>query len=182
MAEKRSVGQMGVDLVSFTPPVETSGDSADAQHDRAELERILLRAAQQGVLQRSHDGGFHLPGLEHPREAFMREHGSMCECARCTPYQQYHWYCAGCYAGPFDWNFRPPTDGSIILLGGSGRSGKAYHFCTPECGQAYRRRHPHQTLGRPTPEYHAAPGAGMDLDPYAPIVDVSQIPVAGGDR
>lgn len=108
--------------------------------DIAELARLLSNFAAKGTLLQAPDGSFRLPNHVDPRQQQIDQMGSDCPCPRCTPHNQLHWFCAGCYSGPHDWATRRPQPDTITILQHAGIQGKSWRFCAASCGLAYRQR------------------------------------------
>lgn len=160
------VSELAIDTASLAVPLPGTQTPAPQPEQLAELERMLKVFLQHGTIQRRPDGSFVMPGYVDPRQAQVDERGSDCACGRCTPHNQLHWYCAGCYNGPHEWVIRQPKGDPIIILGQAGKSGKSYQFCTTDCGRAFRQRH---NMAQPgTAVMHMPDGLG-------------DIPIAGGD-
>ena len=160
-----AVQTLTVDTQSLTP-VAAPAMASPSELD--ELRRVLGRFVEQGILEQRPDGSLMLPGFVDPRQERLDRLGSDCDCPQCTPFNQHHWYCAGCYSGPHEWVIRQPKGDAITILGAAGLSGKSWQFCTPDCGRVFRQRH--ASLQPPS---SAAPTNG--------VPNIDGIPIAGGD-
>ena len=163
------VNDLTTDLDSFMAPRQPEPYSA-SPGNLAELQRLLENFVQDGALRQQADGSYTMAHHVDPRQERVDRLGSDCDCPRCTPYNQLHWWCAGCLQGPYEWSIVQPKGAPITILGQHGVSeSKKWEFCTPDCGQKYRTR---QALRHPDRlVVHTGGGAG----------NVNDLPVAGGD-
>lgn len=157
------VRDLTVDTKSLAP-APASGKASPDELD--ELRRVLARFVDQGILEQRPDGSLLLPGFVDPRQQKIDAEGSDCDCPRCTPFNQQHWYCAGCFSGPHEWVIRQPKGDAITILGAAGLSGTSWQFCTPDCSRTFRQRH-----------------AGTESRSWTPRQppNIDGIPIAGGD-
>ena len=131
----------------------------------AELETMLKNFVAQGVLTQRSDGSILLPNYVHPLQERFDRIGSDCECPRCQPYDQHHWWCAGCYRGPFELVIQPPK-APPVQVGVGHNTYIKYEFCNLDCATHFRQR---------------------TQMPRAPLMDhvggeVGDVPVAGGEE
>lgn|SRR5262245_33803255 len=164
-AKQAPVETLAVDLGSLT----AASPAEPELHDPAnlvQLETMLKNFIAKGVLTQRADGSILLPNYVHPSQERFDRIGSDCECERCRPVDQHHWYCAGCYRGPFEWVTQQPKGLPVSVGLGHDNAYKKYEFCDPACATVFRQR-----TQRPHTPFLVDHVGG----------EVGDVPVAGGE-
>lgn len=160
------LGPLGPDLAPELPPfagAQGPDAATTVQAALAELNRLMPQMVALGAVERLADGSFRPVGYVDPRQAQIDRQGSECRCPECPPYNQNHWYCAGCFSGPHSWHSDKPSQSPVTRLHEGGKDGMAWQFCSPQCKVLWQSRRAQSVPRVPQRSEHI-----LDNIPFAP--------------